>query len=122
MKPKGFNRRDFLCRLTAMAFVFNILPPASQYHRIWQALRPTVYPNYIRSEFGQFLIDQTPVFDQMILEDMMSLYDGPSHVRFDGRTSPMIDERFNILPPKLKDPRWERPLYFPTSEEVSAYG
>lgn len=125
MKPKGLNRRDFLGRLTAMAFVFNILPPATQYHRIWQALRPVVYPQeeFVRGDFAQYLIDQTPVFDRMILEEYYEqVENGPGWTDVETTPFDATQDRFReVFPPKLKDPHWERPLYFPTSEEVSAY-
>jgi hypothetical protein len=64
------TRRNFFGNLLKGIGLFTILPPAQTYERIWKAFHPVVVPP---DEFVQFLVDQVPKFDALIMEDIRPL-------------------------------------------------
>lgn len=66
------SRRSFFRKLLVGVGAFTILPPALTYDRIWRASRPIIYPpnGYVTCEFIQHIIDQVPMFDELILKDV----------------------------------------------------
>lgn len=67
------SRRSFFQRLLVGAAAFAILPPAETYLRIWRAQRPIIYPvtGISCAEYVQFLVNETPRYDALILKDML---------------------------------------------------